>query len=120
MSNRIKPFIYFIAIVLFIVYILFGTNPRSTRIEYLNKIRVEIVKGKIVAKYIDSNNHNYKIIKILNYDNKEIVWFMNYDTSSFFEEVVIGDSIIKRKDTVKVMIIRDSIKKEYILDFQTK
>lgn len=120
MNYKIKPYIFIGAVVLFIVYILFGSNPKRTRLKYLDKIRSEYLKGIIVAKYIDSNNHNYQIIKSLNSNNKEVIWFLNYDTSSFFKQVSVGDSIIKKKNSVKILIIRDAIKQEYTLDFQTE
>ncbi|WP_321515220.1 hypothetical protein [Marinifilum fragile] len=119
MNFKIKPYIILCSIILFALYILFGSNPKKKRLSYLESIRSTHLKGIIVDKYIDHNNHNYKIIKCRNFNNEEIVWFLNYDKSLFFEQVMIGDSIIKKQNSIKILIIRDDISKEYTLDFQT-
>ena len=111
---------YVILTALFIILIILSYNPKVKRLKYLNEIRNEYVRGKIADKYIDVGNHNYHIIKYLNYDGRAITWLLDYDNSPFFEQALIGDSLIKQKDSIKITIIRGDYKKDFILDFHTE
>ncbi len=72
-------------------------------------------KGIVLKKYIDNENHNYKIVEIQNGRiHKEL---MDWDKSGLFEFVQKGDSILKELNTLEVKVFRNNVKTTFIIDY---
>lgn len=114
-----KWYIYlsFLFLILFFIYNFESTSSimseklkRDTSIEF-NSI--------VINKYIDKKNHLYQTCLFKN-KNDTIKFIFDFDTSGLFEYLHIGDSIIKPSGDSLVIVKRDGIVKEFILDYGTE
>ena len=73
--------------------------------------------GVLIRKYEDSSDHLKRKVEISS--DKEIYKssFLASEVSGFYEEVLVGDSLIKEKNSLEVKVIRGNIQKSYFLDY---
>jgi lipopolysaccharide export LptBFGC system permease protein LptF len=71
--------------------------------------------GVVEEKFLDTNNHNIKTIKLSN-DFIEI--YQNHN--NFFEMVEVGDSIYKKNNSLRFDIFRQDSSFSIIIDFRCK
>lgn len=112
---KIWSLLAFIASVLFILYHLINQNPCSY---YYNIEKKRNYSGIIINKYIDNEQHNYKVLRILSKDSifDEI---MNTDKSGLFEYLILRDSIVKYPNDYKVDVFRNQkYDTTFIMDFK--
>ena len=68
--------------------------------------RAKKLNGKLIAKYIDSTQHNYKTALFIE-GNDSVRWILDWDESKLFTILTIGDSIVKRKGQLKIQLFRE-------------
>jgi hypothetical protein len=75
--------------------------------EYEKSIQTGIIMGRVERKHIPKSNHGRLRIEIKNYTGSMVYHeqSMLLD-NSFYEEVEIGDSIIKRKGFLDFIIVK--------------
>lgn len=72
--------------------------------------------GKVIEKYIDKKSHNYQTIIIWeNYAKRRVIF--NDAVRGAFDYITVGDSIVKNKDELFVLIIRNSKDTIFEYDF---
>ena len=105
-------FLSSIFVMLFLIYNY--KSPSSIQKEkYENDVKLNIIC--IVAdKYIDHTNHNYKTC-IIKHDMDSIRFLMDFDKSALFDYLKVGDSIIKKPGEARVRVIREFLKREFVL-----
>lgn len=108
---------FFLAVGTFIIFIvIIETSKKSECEKAMEYYSTLSFKGLISGKFIDRLNHGESILKINVLDS--IVLFRKYfDQSGLYEYCQIGDSIKKNKESLKVIVIRNSKKKTFIIDF---
>lgn len=73
-------------------------------------------KAVLVDKYIDAKNHQTKTI-LFEVNNKEVSLILPRDTSSFFEYIQIGDTLLKMESDNFVEVCRGNSKKKFKIYF---
>ena len=76
--------------------------------------------GVVIKKYIDKNNHNYKIVEIKGLDRQVHKELMDWDKSGLFEYIEKGDSIVKELNTLKVSVFRDKVEFFFLIDYKCR
>ncbi|MBU1012595.1 MAG: hypothetical protein KKG99_06295 [Bacteroidetes bacterium] len=112
-----KWYIYFSILIAVVFFIYHFRSPSNIRNEKFKRdVRIEF-NGHVIGKYIDINNHNYKICLIQS-NTDTIRFLLNFDISGLFNYANVGDSIIKNKDESKIVIIRNNVIKEFFLKYE--
>ena len=83
---------------------------------YDNDVSKNIPPSVIIDKYVDKNNHNYKVIGFKG-DQFSDSLILNLDKSGLFDYVSIGDSIIKVPGDSSVLVTRDGNAKVFVLRY---
>ena len=76
------------------------------------------INGVVLRKYVDPNNHMVETLDI-DVENKIVTTsFLANEQSAFYEKIMEGDSLVKKKGTLAIQIIRDDIIYDYTLDYK--
>lgn len=75
------------------------------------------LKGRLISKYIDSTQHNYKTALFIQ-ENDSIRWVLDWDESKLYSNLLIGDSVFKRKGQLKIQLYRGKDMVYHNLDFK--
>lgn len=106
-----------IVIILFIIVKVMSISaPYRGCVFKSNSIKQIFINGIIVKKFKDESDHNMKKITILN-KNNDFNIAVQGDQSGLYDFINIGDSIYKEKNSMEATIVRDSVKKAFIIDF---
>jgi len=111
-----KWYVYlsFLLMIIFFMYHFKSPNKiRSTK--FKDDISKEF-NSIVINKYIDKENHGYNTCLFKNKDNT-IKFIFGFDRSGLFEYIEIGDSIIKPSGDSLVIVKRNEIVKEFMLDY---
>jgi len=106
-----------IIISLIVLILLFITNNifNDDQNDYCKKFKSTEIKGIIIDKKLEKDNHNQPIFYYRNEMNQKLSLFpFNKD---FYEYVLVGDSILKKKNSKIVLIKRNSISKTFNFNF---
>jgi hypothetical protein len=106
-SFFISPVIFFFVLGLFVP---------SSSCQLQTDFKKSTFTGVLINKYLDMKNHAIKTldIKIV---NKEINLILPRDTSSFFDYVLIGDTLLKTKSDSVISVIRMGSLKKFKIYF---
>lgn len=99
MTRRLKNIISIIGILLFFLYLILTVPSDKEIVTILNNNFSQIsLNGIVVDKFIDRNQHSYKIIIIkgLNIDS---VYRLNFtrESNHMYNSLNVNDTILKRK-----------------------
>lgn len=62
------------------------------------------IDGKVLKKYIDSENHNYETIEVQTENGIRKTWFLVLEQGGVFKKIKIGDIITKEKGELKIAV----------------
>ena len=112
--KKISLILGLLTIIFFIFLAKERTKEDCIRIKkkYVNKE----YNGIINRKFEDKENHALPTL-IIKEENQPKIFGSFRDISGLYEYTQVGDSIIKEKGSLKVMIIRDDIDTIFKLDF---
>ena len=82
-------------------------------------MEIKYFSGRVIWKGIDKPNHGYPSIKIRTQERTKMISLVN-DKSKFFDEINIGDSIIKEQKSLIIKIWSNNKIKFKQLDYQCK
>jgi hypothetical protein len=71
--------------------------------------------GKVIDLYKDGDNHAYETVKIIS-DNQIIKFDLTHERNNIFGKLNIEDSVVKRRGTLDLKVIR--LGKEQVLTFK--
>lgn len=96
-------------VVIPIVLSFFDNTPKQEI--FLRSESILFFKGKVISEYRDNRNHNVKVA-VLNNDYK-------YQIMPEWEDSIkTGDSLIKEKDSLYVMLIKSKTRDKIKLDYK--
>jgi hypothetical protein len=81
--------------------------------EQKRELQLTILNDIVESKFIDSNNHSFRIII---FQNKKKFNLINSDTAGFFNYLLPNDSIVKDKGSDLVKVFRGETIKEFKLE----
>lgn len=79
-------------IIMFVYSLFIPTRECERKIEFLN----QEYNGVVIKKYKDRNNHGLRTLSIST-GNTELGYILVNDTSLFYEDIKVGDTVVKRK-----------------------
>ena len=88
-----------------VIIYLAGKETKKLRKQYCETYWKEEFRGKILKKYVDTKNHNYHML-IIKRDQERDSLDYSGDHSGFWDFVEVNDSIIKKKESFKLIIIQ--------------
>lgn len=116
-------FAYIFLLIFFVIMIIFIMYENFFQPSYWCKLSKEFkessYRGVVVKKFIDKENHSAKMI-LIKHNDKIIDMNLDSDTTSYFEYVNVGDSIIKAKESVNLEVIKRNQIKDFSLYFGCK
>ncbi|WP_115121940.1 hypothetical protein [Marinirhabdus gelatinilytica] len=80
-------------------------SPNKKASEYYKEYTYS---GLVTNKFIDSKQHNYQTVIIQNGEEKDIL-LLDFETSGLFDFIEVGDSIFKKKSSLKLRLIRSEL-----------
>lgn len=92
--------------------VLFFEQSKGNCSEYYDYIN-QSYRGRVVEKYLDSNNHMRATIKL---DDERIHVINPFDETAYFDSIEIGDRVLKNNGSLKYVIH----KKNDTLVFETR
>ena len=84
---------------------------------FIEKFKNRRIQGVVMERYIDKLNHMNKTVVITDEKGKLDTLIMNGDESDFFEELKIGDTIIKKENDFLIIVNPNSDNKEFLISF---
>lgn len=103
--KKIVTLTTFIAGVILIVVMLNFDNKNKFRERVIERIKNEHYHGIVVNRYYDKNNHNTPMIVFSDKSEASIY-------GHFYNQVKLGDSLLKKKGSTKIIIYRPGKKIE--------
>ena len=80
----------------------YENSPDKKASEYYKEYSYE---GIVSNKFIDNEQHNYQTVLIQN-GQKTDKLLLDFETSGLFEFIKVGDSIFKKKNSLKLKLVR--------------
>ena len=111
--NKYKLILGIIGVILLMVF-WNSTDKKFDCEQIISNIKSQKYRGKVVEKFIDEDQHNYKKV-ILRKDSETQVIFLDQE-EGLFEYLRKGDSITKKENDLNVKIVRGKIDSIYHLD----
>jgi hypothetical protein len=109
-------FIVFLPIVLVIIFFSSASSENFDNCEAIEKFKSEEYKGIIKDKFIDKKDHYSKVVVIENKDSSFNIYQFSMMREHYYNEIQIGDSLIKRLGNRYITIKRDSVKEKIYYD----
>jgi hypothetical protein len=89
--------------------------------QYAENIQGYHYQGIVVNKWNDEEDYDYLKISYKSSDNGDSTTiYYPRDSSGFLEYTEIGDSISKIANSMRVYVFRNSVKREFDLDFNCR
>ena len=83
-------------------------NSAEQHNNFIESYRIESYSGIIKRKYVDKKQHGYKTIVIdENYIERSIL--LDYEKGGLYNYLQVGDSVIKKENSLKINVLRDNI-----------
>lgn len=112
--KKVGQCIAFITIIfIFLLVTLYYSIDRFYCIERLNFSNEKVV-GIVSNKFIDVDNHGLNRIDVIenieNYSNSAVLYLNGESKSKVYNLVMIGDSIVKEKNSLTIKVYRKGVK----------
>lgn len=110
MNNKFKYLVIIFCIAPIVFFFIRSFFTSSHLCELSSKFKKSEYNGVVIDKYLDQKNHRTKTITIkVNESNIDLI--LPRDTSSFFDFIVLGDSLFKEEQQNFIGVYRkDSLK----------
>ncbi len=92
--------IIWISIYIVFFQILPGLNEKYHECNIFHEINNQQIHSKVLRKFIDSVNHNYKTISYLNDNGVEETMMFPAKLGDMYDFLNVGDSIIKKENSI--------------------
>lgn len=116
-----KSVICLVLVILFLGYFVYKLpSYNDVNCSYLKEFKNSNFDGFVVEKYIDSTQHSFPIIKIMNKDNSMVELNLIRDSSNSFFNFNVGDTVIKKSGEKGLYIKKNGVFVEKIIDFGCK
>lgn len=98
-----------LGIIAFIIVLLLSRQNPDKRTNALcdekQRMKYEEFNAVVQRKFLDQKNHNYRALELKNFKNGKIqtIYLIN-ESSNFYQIVNENDTIIKEKDSFKILI----------------
>ena len=102
----------------FIFYLLPQYNQRYYGCSLHQEVYVQKISSKLKRKFINADEHNFPTI-IYSDNGEEQSMVLGNEFGSMFEDLNVGDSIIKRKNSINYEVKPNSTKVDTIYKFYT-
>jgi len=114
-----KEFTIIGLVISFIVLVLnlFSTNEDEMYCDYLKKIKSSKIKGIIINKRVEKNDHNSNVVYFFNNGQKRRLPGFYED---FYEYISEGDTILKKINSDTILVKKRDEEKLFILDLSCK
>jgi len=110
MKKALKIIVYCLILLPVLLTIISQLNKNSRCITYDNFLKTSL-DGVVVNKYIDSSQHSYPTLEIKNLKNLELNKLnLVLDTTSFYDDVSVSDTIYKELNNDSVFRFKNGIK----------
>jgi hypothetical protein len=119
MKNIIKKIWNILTIIgLIVIVIWFIKQPSDHQIcrNYYRKAKNYSYNGIVIKKYIDTENHSHKTIKLLR-SGDTLTRIFTEDISGFYEYVQIGDNISKKEGSYDIKLFTGREDTIFTLDY---
>lgn len=73
--------------------------------------------GILIRKYEDSSDHLKRKVEIMTNNGIFKSSFLASEVSGFYEEILVGDTLIKEKNSLEIEVIRSNDTLRYFLDY---
>ncbi len=80
-------------------------------------MKKEVIDGVVKKKYIDAGNHLSPTLELMKNDSTMIDYIFYRDNSGFYDYLKENDIVKKKEGSMKVLVIRGSQNKFFILDY---
>jgi hypothetical protein len=87
-----------------IIFLLANRESKKLSIKHCEEFKQEEYHGRVLKKYIDLKQHNYKMLVVL-IDSNMVSLNYTLEESGFWDFVQINDSIIKRKGNNEIYVV---------------
>ncbi len=67
-------------------------------------------EGVVTKRFIDEKNHGYRKVIFRSMDNEDDVLFLDFENDNIFYSFKVGDTIVKKQNTLNFSINRNSQK----------
>jgi len=119
MSSKIIGTLVTFLTIVFVTIVLVNTSSNTQCLKQ-KEVSNEFINGEISKVYLDSTHHNYETIEIIVNGETRKNYFLLFEKSGLFSQLLPGDSIIKKEKSLEVSIIRDHETKKWTLDYGCK
>ena len=104
-KTRLKLSLIGIPIIGLFLFFIIAESVKSTS-SISDSYKDEEYSGKIIEKYIDRKEHNFKKV-IIDGEYRERTILFNHETGGLYDFFRINDSVIKVRETLDIRIIRE-------------
>ncbi|MDD2636179.1 MAG: hypothetical protein PHW82_11870 [Bacteroidales bacterium] len=120
MPKQKKYYFLFFVITFIVIYLgIIGITKNAPYRACENKktiVNDKEYKGLVINKYLDEKNHMNETV-IIKDSNAEILVLLNGDTSGLYDSINLNDSIYKKKESMEVLLVRDTHRAIYVINF---
>jgi hypothetical protein len=99
------------------VFIITHLPFNDGRCESLKEYKDLYINGRVINKYIDSTQHSYPIVLITNINLASQKLNLAFDTTDSYLLINIGDSLLKKRDELLLVIKKRKKTIKKIIDF---
>ena len=97
-------------VVLVVALILYGISINSDNCFTFDEFLAKGADGRVSSKYIDVNNHNYKIVEVSNHDGTRTALYLTYFwNSNLYDSIEVGYVIKKDKGSTEVLYGKEAL-----------
>lgn len=104
-------------IILFLFFIWLQPSIKDINCIHFKTLENLSYRGVVINKFIDSTQHNYPTIVIKKMDNSRFKFDLTHDKSGIYNFLLIGDTIVKRKESYQIEVSRNGMKNTFVLDY---
>lgn len=117
--RKIWTILKYLSIPIGIIFFYYQTNKHNPCEDSYKKFKNREISGLVQKKYVDSANHLYKTVEVLQKNNLDMVYF-NLDKGGSYEYIEQGDSIFKKKKSDILTIIRNTNTRKFKIEYRCK
>ena len=76
--------------------------------------------GIVVKKYRNKRDHMVETVEINSVDKHIKSTFLANEVSGFYDQISVGDSLIKDEESLKIQLINNGVSRMFLLDYMCK
>ena len=104
-------------VITIVLFYLLPTIHETVCSRYKTDVKNENVKGKVIRKFIDIENHSRKFTEIISNHIDTIKYDLTLDISGIYEYLNVNDSVVKESGNYNFAIKRESKDTVFVLNY---